>query len=338
LLYRIQRLTGARPTHEHRSSHWIGVLAVCLCATITALNLSWVWAHAQGQTETSLEFEVAAIKQNKSGSGMVQIGGQPGRFTATNVTLAMLIRQAYRLQNSQLIGGPAWVNSDRFDVVAKIDGSADLGFNADQTAGPSRLQLMMRSLLTDRFKLAVHNESRELPIYALILARTDGKLGPQLSKSVVNCVAEVGARGRGPAGPGGPGGPAARGSIPFAPGERPSCGLRIGPGTLSGGVVLSQLASTLSIWVNRIVVDKTGLVGTFDVDLKWTPDQMPGGGLLGGPGPGGAPPGAPPVPSIDPNGPSIYTAVQEQLGLKLDSQRGPVDVLVIDHVEPPTED
>ena len=94
---------------------------------------------------------------------------------------------------------------------------------------------------------------------------------------------------------------------------------------------MTQLATTLSTWVNRLVVDKTGLDGGYDIDLQWTPDQMPYG--LGG----DPPPAAAPTP-IDPNRPSIFTALQEQLGLKLDPQRGPVDVLVIDHVERPTED
>jgi len=119
--------------------------------------------------------------------------------------------------------------------------------------------------------------------------------------------------------------------------------MRMGPGNLAaGGTAIAQLATSLSPWVNRIVVDKTGLTGPYEVDLRWTPDQMPQGGpgggsqiggSLGGPQTGGSP-----FPAIDPNGPSIFTAVQEQLGLKLDSTRAPVDVLVIDHVEPPTED
>ena len=102
------------------------------------------------------------------------------------------------------------------------------------------------------------------------------------------------------------------------------------PGQMSGGGnPLSQLATTLSQWVQRVVVDRTGLAGDFDFDLTWTPDQIPQGP---------PPPGAPALPAIDPNGPSIYAAVQEQLGLKLDSQKGPVDVLVVDSVEHPTED
>jgi uncharacterized protein (TIGR03435 family) len=103
--------------------------------------------------------------------------------------------------------------------------------------------------------------------------------------------------------------------------------MRFGPGNLvGGGTELAQIANSLTPWVNRIVVDKTGLTGAYELDLKWTPDQIPQGG---------GPPGAP---SIDPNGPSIFTAVQEQLGLKLESTKAPVDVLVIDHVEQPMPD
>ena len=106
----------------------------------------------------------------------------------------------------------------------------------------------------------------------------------------------------------------------------------IGPGNISsGGQPISQLATMLSTFVNRTVLDRTGLTGAFDLTLNWTPEQLPQGR-------GEPPPGAPPLPPIDPNGPSIFTAVQEQLGLKLDSQRGPVEVLVIDSVEQPTAD
>jgi uncharacterized protein (TIGR03435 family) len=106
-----------------------------------------------------------------------------------------------------------------------------------------------------------------------------------------------------------------------------SCGIRIAPGNMAvGGSSMSMFANSLGMWVGRIVIDKTGLEGAFDFNLTWTPDQMPQ-----------RPPGAPEMP-IDPNGPSIFTAVQEQLGLKLDSQKGPVSVLVIDHVEHPVED
>jgi uncharacterized protein (TIGR03435 family) len=357
LLYRIQRLLGGTP-REHKPSRWVAAIAVALAASCMALNVNWVWAHAQGTDRP--EFEVASIKPNKSSSGMVQMGMTPGRFMATNVTLRMLLRQGYRLQDFQIVGGPSWFDSDRFDVVAKTDGSpADVLFG-DQSGAPTRTQLMIRALLADRFKLVVHDESRELPIYALLPARADGRLGPQLTKSTVDCTAMMAGRGRGPGAPGEPdepgkpatagvargfggppppppsGGRAADGQRGLTADGRPPCGMRIGPGSMSGGaVVMAQLATTLSIWVNRVVVDQTGLTGGYDVELTWTPDQMPGGPF----GRGGAPPpGAPPLPPADPNGPSIFTAVQEQLGLKLDSRKGPVDVLVIDRAEHPTED
>jgi len=114
--------------------------------------------------------------------------------------------------------------------------------------------------------------------------------------------------------------------------------MRLGPGNLSGGgTPIAQLATSLSPWVNRIVVDRTGLTGAYQVDLHWTPDQLPQGGSAPGGGPtlGNSPS---PLPPVDPNGPSIFTAVQEQLGLKLDSTRAPVDVVVIDHLEQPAPD
>jgi uncharacterized protein (TIGR03435 family) len=273
------------------------------------------------------EFEVASIKINKSGDGRVMVQNQPGgRFTATNVTLRMLIRQAYQLQDFQISGGPSWLNDDHFDVVAKADPSALGGgtggpaFGAPDS-GPTPTQLMIRALLADRFKLTVHHDNKELPVYALVVARSDGKLGSALKKSDVDCAAMIAAargRGRGP-------------MAPPAPGERMPCGFRVGMGTMTaGGATLAQLATSLSMFVGRVVVDKTGITGGYDFDLTWTPDQMPQ-----------RPPGAPdPVfngVAIDPNGPSIFTAVQEQLGLKLDSQKGPVAVLVIDRAEHPVE-
>jgi uncharacterized protein (TIGR03435 family) len=262
-------------------------------------------------------FEVASVKPNKSGDNRVMLGFQPGgRVTASNVTLRMLIRQAWRIQDFQIVGGPGWIGSDRFDIVAKAEGNPA---PTPPTGPPGPIEMMMRSLLEERFMLAVHNETREMPIYALTLARSDGRLGPQLKKSEVDCAALMGARGRG--------GPP---QAPFPVTERPMCGIRIGPGTMAAGAVsLTQLGMTISNFVQRTVVDKTGLAGTFDIDLTWTPDQLPQGP---------PPPGAPPLPPIDPNGPSIFTALQEQLGLKLESQRGSVEVLVIDRVEPPTPD
>jgi bla regulator protein blaR1 len=280
-----------------------------------------------GATPQDPQFEVASIKPNKSGDGRVMLGVQPGgRFTATNVTLRMMIRNAYQLQDFQITGGPSWIAEERFDIVAKAETSDTMGdpFRGEQNGQPSRGQLMIRALLAERFKLVVHNETKEMPIYGLVVARSDGKLGPQLKPSEVDCAAQMAAgrgRGRGMPPPPGPPPPA---------GTPMQCGIRIGPGNMAvGGSPMTQVANSLSMFAGRIVVDKTGLAGNYDFTLMWTPDQMPGGGQR--------PPGAPEPPPIDPNGPSLFTAVQEQLGLKLDSQRGPVAVLVIDRAERPTE-
>jgi hypothetical protein len=125
------------------------------------------------------QFEVASIKPNKSGDGRVMLGIQPGgRFTATNVTLRMLIRNAYQLQDFQITGGPNWLTEDHYDIIAKAESGDGIGdpFRAEQNGQPSRGQLMIRALLADRFKLVVHNENKEMPIYGLILAKPDGKL------------------------------------------------------------------------------------------------------------------------------------------------------------------
>jgi uncharacterized protein (TIGR03435 family) len=289
---------------------------------LLAQSISPLRAVGRSQTAqapaASAAFEVASIKPNNSGDGRVQMRNAAGRFDATNVTLRMLIRQAYGLQDSQITGGPGWLADDHFDIVAKFEGTSQDAFVAQQRgSGPTRVQLAIRALLAERFNLVVHNETKEMPVYALIVARSDGKLGSEIKKSEVDCSAP--GRGRGPGGP--PQGPP-------APGEPMQCGIRIGLGTLTmGGASLSQFAQSLANFVGRLVLDKTGLTGGWDLNLTWTPDNLPQ-----------RPPGAPEPPggAIDPNGPSIFTAVQEQLGLKLDSQRGPVDVLVIDKAEHPT--
>ena len=332
LLYRIQRLLGVS-TRAYGLSRWPGVLALFVVLMSAALHLNWTRLLAQTGADAP-QFEVASVKPHKSDDGTFGIMGQPGgRFTATNASLRLLIRTAYQLQDDQIVGGPGWLNADHFDIVAKAQENASF-VPPPPGQGPGPMQLMLRALLADRFKLTVHTETRELPIYALVMARRDSKPGSQLRVSAVDCAALAAARGRG--GPGAPGrsdGPA-RGTAsptPFAPGERPPCAMRIGPGTItSGGTRMPQLATTLSTWVDRIVVDRTGLSGSYDVDLQWTPDQMPFGL-------GAAPPAAAALP-IDPDRPSIFTALQEQLGLKLEAQRGQVEVLVIDRAEPPTED
>jgi uncharacterized protein (TIGR03435 family) len=261
---------------------------------------------------SDLAFEVASVKPNRADDGRVMLSMQPGgRFTATNVALRMLIRQAYEMQDFQIVNGPGWIGTDRFDVVAKAP-------EGEVTA--DRLRPMLRALLAERFHLAAHTETREMSIYALVKARSDGKLGPKLTASTTDCTAARGRRGGPP-------------PAPPQPGQRIDCGLMMGLGRMNaGGMPLTELARTLSQQVGRVVVDKTGLAGTYDFELTYTPENLGLGG--------GAPPqlNGGPAPAIDPNAPTLFTALQEQLGLKLDSDRGPVTVLVIDRVEQPTAD
>jgi uncharacterized protein (TIGR03435 family) len=295
------------------------VVAVGLGLTCVGLlvNLSRVQAQAP-QAAALPTFEVASVKLNKSGELGTQIRLAPGgRLTATNATLRSLIAQAYGtpqpLPNFRITGAPKWVDSDRFDIVATAGRAQQTDVNGVQ----SESFLMLRTLLAERFKLVTHNETREQSIYGLITTRSEGLLGPQLRTSNVDCAALLAAQRGGPP------------PAPPAPGERPTCGQMGGFGRLSAGAItMTQLANILSARVNQVVVDKTGLMGRFDLELQWTPEQPP-------PPPF---PGVPPPPPVDPNGPSIFTAVQEQLGLKLNSQKGPVEVLVIDSVDHPTED
>jgi uncharacterized protein (TIGR03435 family) len=291
-------------------------------------------------------FEVASIKPNSSNDGRVGMMIQPGgRLNATNVTLSLLIAQAYRLQggrgglsgraNPLIVNAPEWVNTSHFDVVAKAEGDV----------APDLVPDLVKSLLVDRFKLAAHSESREFQVYALVPARSDGKLGSGLRAVSAECASTLAARGRvGPPrgdAPGGPGGPGRGPIAPPLPGQPIPCGMiRVGPGNIAaGGAQIAQLVTTLSPWVDRIVIDKTGLTGAYEMELQWTPEQLSRGGGPGSSFGGGVPPpGGAPFPPIDPNGPSIFTAVQEQLGLKLESTRAPVDVIVIDHVEQPSPD
>jgi uncharacterized protein (TIGR03435 family) len=294
---------------------------------VAAAGAVAIAAQPQQAQPAAPAFEVASIKPNNSGDGRVMMQNQPGRFIATNITLRLLIRNAYQLQDFQISGGPGWIGSDHFDINAKVpDEYRDIQ-PMRPGSGPGPLQLMIRALLVERFKLAVHNETKDSPIYALILARSDGKLGPNLKRSETDCEAMF-AAGRARGGQMPPPGPP-------PPGQPMPCGIRIGPGNMAvGGVPLAQVANSLGMFAGRIVQDRTGLTGNYEMNLTWTPDQMPQ-----------RPPGAPPDQpvqfngvSVDPNGPSLFTAVQEQLGLKLDSQRGPVETLVIDRAEKPVEE
>lgn len=266
-------------------------------------------------------FEVAAVRPNTSGDARMGSQTLPGgRYNATNIAVRALVINAYGLQERQLVGAPDWISSERFDIVAKADG--ELGPPVAR-GEPSRLQLMLRALLADRFKLRVHREPREVPIYSLVRARADGRLGPELKPAAIDCDAIAAARNA--AGP----------PPPPKPGERPQCAAHITFGEIAiGGQPLAALVFALVPIVGRTVVDKTGLTGHYDLLVKFTPDRV----LQRAAGTNANEPIRVNGVEIDPNGPSIFTALQEQLGLKLESERGTVDALVIDHIERPAPD
>jgi uncharacterized protein (TIGR03435 family) len=281
---------------------------ICACATTTM--------HAQAPRPG---FEVASVRPNTSATAPPRIAVQAGgRWTATNVTLRMLIRNAYGVQDVELFGVPDWAASESFDIIAKAEENVPPGPPGDE---PGPMQLMLQSLLEQRFVLRVHREARELPVYELLRARPD-RLGPKLQESTVDCAATIAAS-------------LAQDRLQTSADGRPLCGLRLRPGQLAGSAIpIAPFARTLSSFAQRPVVDRTGLGGNYDIELSWTPDQLP----PRGPGAGPNDPIRINGVDIDPNGPSLFTAIQEQLGLKLAPTRAPVNVLVVDGVQRLTPD
>ena len=287
------------------------VAAALFIAAVAPLRaVRQVQTPSDGAQQPPLAFEVASVKPNKSGAEQRYIRLDPGGgVTVVNMQLRELITWAYQIQSFQLEGGPDWIASDRFDMVAKPEREVP-----STAVGQDPPRMMMRTLLADRFKLVMREETKELPIFEIVLARQDGKLGPQLRPAAVDCAA-LAAAARAGAPP-----PASSG--PPGPG---SCGMNMNPVSVrGGGVTLAMLANLLERAVGRLVIDRTGLAGNWDLEVKYTPDRSQ------------LPPGVEPPTSIDWNGPSLFTALEEQLGLKLRPARGPVEVLVIDTVQQPT--
>jgi uncharacterized protein (TIGR03435 family) len=285
---------------------------------LAAIGFGVVRPYAQqtqiAEPATPMAFEAASIRPNKSGDFSQFVRRQPGgRFTATNMPLRQLITFAYQLQQQQLIGGPSWVANDRFDIVAKMEGDPA---PVAPGAGPDPLMLAMRTLLTERFKLVVHKETRELDVYALMPVKPGGKPGPALKPSATDCEQLMLARR---------GGPPPQAPDPNGPVQ---CGLRGSIGRIQmGGFLMSEFARSLQGVAGRLIVDRTGLKGPYDLELTFAQDR-PNGPL---------PPGVE-LPPVDLNAPNLFTALQEQLGLKLESTKAPIEVLVIDSVEQPALD
>ena len=293
-------------------------------------------------------FEVISIKPTAPSQNFIRGGGARGdRYTMSGASLRMLLQNAYQRPSTggpagqlQIIGGPSWIDSDRYDIQATADCSHGV-LSRDQ------VQLMVQSMLEDRFQLKVHMETRELPIYNLVVAKD----GPKLKTSEDQTPPAAG----GPPQPCGPV-PDAPALPPFPP---PTPGARGGPldpnfvmprgmtmmlmsptglTMQAAAVPLTNLVNILQQQVGRPVIDKTDLKGLFDFKLQFSPEglTLPGapGGLPPNPfAPAG--PGATTSTAADPV-PSLFTAIQE-LGLRLESAKGPVPVLVVDSVEKPTE-
>jgi uncharacterized protein (TIGR03435 family) len=248
-------------------------------------------------------FEVASIRQNTSSTGAPTTRVEGGRYVASNVALQLLISDAYRMP---IVGGPEWIRhrpgpqrtGTRFDVIATIPPGTP----------PAQVPLMLRTLLAERFELAVHTETQEREAYALVHAREDRRLGPQLTRSTQQCQVEIEA------------GPLRAPVRRVTEDGKPVCSMMQGPAAIrGGGLTMTFLAGAITVYAGRMVVDRTGLEGPFDFELTYAPAARGGG----------------PPPSDD--RPSIFTAVQEQLGLTLEPAIAPVEVLVIDSVSLPTE-
>lgn len=253
------------------------------------------------------QFEVASIKPAAPDARGRSIRPSPGgRVTIGNMPVKEMITLAWKIQPYQIVGGPPWLNSAGFDISAK----------AADTLKEGDIQLMLQSLLEDRFQLKHHSETKELPIYALVMARKDGKLGPKLIETKEGSCQLLD-----------PSRPSAL-PVPGQPLPR-NCGqMQTGPRNIRAvGIQMSLLVPMLSRLLGRTVVDKTGLTGMYDMDVEWTFDESIVIQL---------PPDAP-RPVSDGSGPSIFTALQEQLGLKLESQKGPVEVFVVERAEKPSE-
>jgi uncharacterized protein (TIGR03435 family) len=261
-------------------------------------------------------YDVASVKPNREATAVLRFQAAPGRYSWTANTLKGLIGIAFQrtaFDSREVIGGPDWIDKDRFDVTVQAPAGAVLN---DPDGFPGGVFAMIRAVLADRFGLVTHNETRERPVYALTVARADRRLGPGLKRIDSDCAEAMRQLAVPAAGPRPPG--------------PPPCSFGGGPGRIQGNIVsLAMVAAILGRTVGRPVIDRTGVEGYFNVTLDYAPEA----GITGPLPPGVAPPD--PTPRND--APSIFSALQEQLGLKLESTRAPVDVLVIDRASQPTE-
>ena len=284
---------------------------VCLMAATVVMS-----AQQAPPSGDSYSFEVATLKQNKSGERGSFIRRLPGgRVTVTNVPARALITFAYQLGQYQLVGGPGWLADDKFDITAKIEGNPE--WEGPGSGKPDPINVAMRKLLAERFHLKLHTESRDLDAYALVMVKP-GVTGPALKPSPTDCKAMAEQLRQGKKPPVAP--PPVDGITP--------CSIMGRFGQISfDGFPMSQAAGMMVGQAGRPVVDRTGLNGNWQFLMTFAQER-----------PVGAPIPDEKLPPPDPNAPSFFTALQEQLGLKLESTKAPFDVTVIDSVEHPTDD
>ena len=266
-----------------------------LCFSVTICSAALPAQQVQPSAKPGAPvFELTSVKRNISGSERTSTRGQPnGGWSATNVRLKAVIARAYEVREFQITGGPDWIDSDRFDIVAR-----------GPEGTPTQLRFpMLRALLAERFKLVTRIETRVQPVYLLVLARADGRLGPQLKRSTLACAGQT------------------------TPQPGSDCGVDTSVndsfGTMSAkGVSMDRIAAALAnLAINRTVINRTGLEGAFDADLRFASEAA-----------------ALAVANRGDEASPVFTALQEQLGLRVQSDRGPVSFVVIDSVQPPTPD
>jgi uncharacterized protein (TIGR03435 family) len=278
---------------------------------IVAILLAAVLSTGLTAQQQAPAFDVASIKPNVSTATAAFQLTPNGRFTATNTSLRALILRAYGLHDSQLIGAPDWIAAERFDVDARVDPAP--------AGGPNALLPLVRTLLIERFRLKTHDEMRELPAYVLTFARDDRRLGSQIRPTQADCSgkshptqAEIRAQARDGWAPCG---------MSFMTTFVDSSDVALKVRIRRSAVTMGQFATALQANVDRPVVDRTGLEGVFDIEYSFA--QQPAANAPGG---------------QDNNQPLLLVALEEQLGLKLESRRTAVPVVVIDLVERPAPD
>ena len=256
-------------------------------AGLAALTLPRFFvATVSAQERPRLTFEVASIKRNVSADPGGSVRIDPGnRLVVTNIAVVGLVRHAYGAQRWEMVPGvnlPSWMQTEKWDIQAK----------AAEGATDEQVTEMFKNLLTDRFKLVANRELREIPVYSLVRARGDGRLGPELRPSTVDCV-----------------------------GTPALCDIRDRLGNITmSGAAWANFPRIISLAAGRYIVDKTGITGAVDLRLTWAPDQPPGAGGAQG------------------DSLPLFTAIQDQLGLRLEPGQAPVEVLVIRSAERPSED